>query len=116
MDKVVTFDLVGDFHRDIRGAKIRFVGQGQKDNPAAAKYMNGLAVHQTGKVGDITAGLPPQPTPEVSASSGNCPLCRMPLEPKSAARRCAWCARTYHLECLLGEAKCPACGRAFSRR
>jgi len=60
MDKVVTFDLAGDFHRDIRGAKIHFVGQGQKDDPAATKYMDGLAVHQTGKVGDITAGLPPQ--------------------------------------------------------
>ena len=60
MDKKVTFDLEGDFHRDIRGAKIHFVGQGQKDDPAAAKYMDGLAVHQTGKAGDITAGLPPQ--------------------------------------------------------
>jgi len=60
MDKVVTFDLAGDFHRDIRGAKIHFVGQGQKDDPAAATYMDGLAVHQTGKVGDITAGWPPQ--------------------------------------------------------
>ena len=60
MDRKVTFDLEGDFHRDIRGAKIHFVGQGQKDDPAAAKYMDGLAVYQTGKVGDITAGLPPQ--------------------------------------------------------
>ena len=55
-----TFDLVGDFHRDIRGAKIRFVGEGKKDDPAAAKYMEGIAEHQTGKAGDITAGLPPQ--------------------------------------------------------
>ena len=60
MDKVMTFDLEGDFHRDIRGAKIHFVGHGQKDDPAAAKYMHGMAPHQTGKVGDITAGLPPQ--------------------------------------------------------
>ena len=60
MDRKVTFDLAGDFHRDIRGAKIHFVGQGQKDDVAATKYMEGLAVHQTGKVGDITAGLPPQ--------------------------------------------------------
>ena len=60
MDKKVTFDLEGDFHRDIRGAKIHFVGQGQKTDPAATKYMDGLAVHQTGKAGDITAGLPPQ--------------------------------------------------------
>jgi hypothetical protein len=60
MDRKVTFDLEGDFHRDIRGAKIHFVGQGQKDDPAATKYMGGLALHQTGKAGDITAGLPPQ--------------------------------------------------------
>jgi len=60
MGQRVTFDLAGDFHRDIRGAKIHFVDHGQKDDPAAAKYMDGLAVHQTGKVGDITAGLPPR--------------------------------------------------------
>ena len=33
MDGKVTFDLTGDFHRDIRGAKIHFVGQGQKARP-----------------------------------------------------------------------------------
>jgi hypothetical protein len=60
MDQRVTFDLAGDFHRDIRGAKIHFVGKGRREDPAAAKYMDGLAVHQTGKVGDITAGLPPR--------------------------------------------------------
>jgi len=60
MDKKVTFDLEGDFHRDIRRAKIHFVGQGQNNDPAATKCMGGLALHQTGKVGDITAGLPPQ--------------------------------------------------------
>ena len=60
MDKKVTFALEGDFHRDIRGAKIHFVGQGRKDDPVATKHMDGLALHQTGKVGDITAGLPPQ--------------------------------------------------------
>jgi hypothetical protein len=56
----VTFDLTGDFHRDIRGAKVHFVGHGRKNDPAAAKYMTGMAVHQTGKAGDITAGLPPR--------------------------------------------------------
>jgi hypothetical protein len=55
----VTFDLKGDFHRDIRGAKIHFIGDGRKDDPVAPSYMDGMAVHQTGKVGDITAGLPP---------------------------------------------------------
>jgi len=60
MDETVTFDLKGDFHRDIRGAKIRFTGKGREDDQAAAEYMEGFASHQTGKVGDITAGLPPQ--------------------------------------------------------
>ena len=57
--KGVTFDLKGDFHRDIRGAKIHFVGDGREQDPEAPGYMDGIAVHQTGKVGDITAGLPP---------------------------------------------------------
>lgn len=59
MDEKVTFDLKGDFHRDIRGAKIQFVGDGRADDPVAASYMDSFSVQQTGKVGDITAGLPP---------------------------------------------------------
>ena len=57
----VTFDLEGDFHRDIRGAKIRFTGDAAETGTSAEaeKYMEGFAVHQTGKVGDMTAGLPP---------------------------------------------------------
>jgi hypothetical protein len=54
-----TFDLAGDFHRDIRGVKIRFVGPGREDDPEAARGMEGFARRQTGKVGDITAGRPP---------------------------------------------------------
>jgi hypothetical protein len=57
MTEKVTFDLEGDFHRDIRGTKIRFKGPG-KECPST--YMQGMATHQTGKVGDMTAGLPPQ--------------------------------------------------------
>ena len=60
MREKVTFELEGDFHRDIRGAKIRFVGEGRDEDPEAAGYVKGLALTQTGKVGDITAGLPPQ--------------------------------------------------------
>jgi hypothetical protein len=61
MKEQVTFDLKGDFHRDIRGAKIRFAGDAaETDPPADAKeYMAGFALHHTGKVGDMTAGLPP---------------------------------------------------------
>jgi len=56
----VTFDLKGDFHRDIRGTKIRFRGDAELGIAGTISYMEGLALHQTGKVGDITAGLPPQ--------------------------------------------------------
>jgi hypothetical protein len=59
LERKVTFDLAGNFHRDIRGAKIHFVGPGRRDDAAAANYMRGMAAHQTGKAGDITAGLPP---------------------------------------------------------
>jgi hypothetical protein len=65
----VTFDLTGDCHRDIRGAKIRL----KNDSPVGEaeemkEYMEGFGTHQTGRVGDITAGLPPQdysPTPYI---------------------------------------------------
>ena len=33
----VTFDLKGDFHRDIRGAKIHFVGDGKDDDQHQCK-------------------------------------------------------------------------------
>ena len=44
----VTFDLKGNFHRDIRGAKIHFTGDGDEDNTEAADYMTGMAQRQTG--------------------------------------------------------------------
>jgi hypothetical protein len=55
----MTFDLNGDFHRDIRGAKIHFRGNGNPDDPEAEKHMEDIEQHQTGEVGDMTAGLPP---------------------------------------------------------
>ncbi|MHC4329987.1 MAG: DUF2958 domain-containing protein [Planctomycetota bacterium] len=57
----VTFDLEGNFHRDIRGAKIHFTGDAYEDQQDVdpGGYFEGFAQHQTGKVGDITAGLPP---------------------------------------------------------
>jgi hypothetical protein len=64
MKDKVTFDLKGDFHRDIRGTKIRLSGDGQSgggaDREEAVQCMEGFAPHQTGNVGDITAGLPPR--------------------------------------------------------
>ena len=57
----VTFDLEGNFHRDIRGAKIHFTGDAYEDQADVdgEKYFEGFARHQTGKVGDITAGREP---------------------------------------------------------
>ena len=62
LESRVTIDLDGEFHRDIRGAKIEFYGFGglTGSRTEAAAYFDGFATHQTGKVGDITAGLPPR--------------------------------------------------------
>ena len=58
-DKVI-FDLEGDFHRDIRGAKVRLRGDGESANAEEAeKYMEGFSAVQKGNVGDITGGFPP---------------------------------------------------------
>ena len=60
MTEKVAFDLEGNFHRDIRGARIRLRGDGESENQEdAAKYMQGFSTLQKGKVGDMTAGLPP---------------------------------------------------------
>jgi len=56
----VVFDLEGNFHRDIRGAKIRLRGDGEMVNQEEAKrYMETFSLIQKGKVGDITGGFPP---------------------------------------------------------
>lgn len=60
MRERMTFELEGDFHRDIRGTRVRLKGEGRDDDPAAEKYRETFSARQTGKVGDITAGLPPQ--------------------------------------------------------
>lgn len=60
MDEKVVFDLEGNFHRDIRGAKVRLRGDGESANAEeAAKYMECFSKLQKGNVGDMTAGLPP---------------------------------------------------------
>jgi len=58
IDERVIFDLQGNFHRDIRGAKIHFRGDGVESNEAR-RYMEGFDIRQIGNAGDITAGLPP---------------------------------------------------------
>jgi hypothetical protein len=61
MNENVIFNLEGDFHRDIRGAKVRLHGDGQTVNQEeAVGYMEGFSKLQKGKVGDMTAGRPPQ--------------------------------------------------------
>jgi len=61
LNEKMTFDLEGNFHRDIRGAKIHFTGDAYEDREDVDinDYSDGLALHQTGKAGDITAGLLP---------------------------------------------------------
>jgi len=60
MKEKVVFDLEGDFHRDIRGAKVRLCGNGESANTEeSAKYMEGFSKLQKGNVGDMTAGREP---------------------------------------------------------
>ena len=57
----VVFDLEGNFHRDIRGAKVRLHGDGELANTEeSSKYMEGFSKLQKGNVGDMTAGREPQ--------------------------------------------------------
>ena len=60
LTETVTFDLDGDFHRDIRGAKIRVIGSQSADPEKSKSYMEGFSTTQKGNAGDMTAGLPPQ--------------------------------------------------------
>ena len=59
MNEVVKLDLVGDFHRDIRGTKILLSGCA-RDDEEARQFLEGFSPVQKGEVGDMTAGLPPQ--------------------------------------------------------
>jgi exonuclease III len=57
----VIFDLNGDFHRDIRGAKVRLQGDGESANTEeSAKYLECFSKLQKGNVGDMTAGREPR--------------------------------------------------------
>ena len=55
----VVLRLRGNFHRDIQGAKIRFTGEAKTHSLEATAHMQGFSSCQNGKVGNITAGLPP---------------------------------------------------------
>jgi hypothetical protein len=59
-DEKVIIDLDGNFHRDIRGAKIRLKGDGESaDIEESKQNMEGFATIQKGQVGDMTAGREP---------------------------------------------------------
>jgi hypothetical protein len=60
MKEVVKLDLAGDFHRDIRGTKVRLRNPNPTQDGDRAKYLDGFLPTQIGNVGDMTAGLPPQ--------------------------------------------------------
>ncbi|MFH1748251.1 MAG: hypothetical protein ABIG44_14550, partial [Planctomycetota bacterium] len=48
MSEKVTFDLKGNFHRDIRGAKICLKGDGEEPDARVAKNMTHISPQQTG--------------------------------------------------------------------
>jgi hypothetical protein len=54
----VTFNLKGDFHRDIRGSRIRL--KNTTPDLKSGPFMEGFSTFQIGFAGDITAGLPPE--------------------------------------------------------
>jgi hypothetical protein len=62
MKETVKFYLNGDFHRDIRGTKIKLTGEGENrevdGHEEGENYMKAFSPTQTGDVGDITAGIP----------------------------------------------------------
>ena len=56
----VTFDLDGDFHRDIRGCVIKLTGEPPIPEVGHTEdYMDSFSLEQKGEAGDITAGRPP---------------------------------------------------------
>lgn len=60
MNEPVLLTLKGDFHRDIRGASLRFTGNPYYgDFEKSRVYMQGFSTKQSGHVGDITAGRAP---------------------------------------------------------
>lgn len=68
----VTFNLLGDFHEDIRGKVVRFSNPRPSDRNEAfgrpGTYMKGFAAVQEGEAGDMTAGRSLGPWSEELAS------------------------------------------------
>ncbi len=57
LDEKVIFELEGNFHRDIRGAKVKL--KGSIEAAENKGYLEGFALLQKGKAGDMTAGREP---------------------------------------------------------
>ncbi len=60
MHEKVIVALEGDFRSDIRGMRISLTGRYVGTDAEAVKYMDGFALRQAGRVGNMTAGFPPQ--------------------------------------------------------
>jgi len=56
---IITFDLRGNFYKDIQGRKIKFVNEPWGDRKLARNYLGTFQRYQTGKAGHISAGMPP---------------------------------------------------------
>jgi len=60
MNETVRFDLHGNFHRDIRGTKLRMrTTNPSTDIDEGRAFFERFDTRQTGNAGDITAGGPP---------------------------------------------------------
>lgn len=57
--ELIQFNLKGNFHRDIQGAKIYFKSDAKEEDEGAYQYMKGFSTIQQGKAGDMTAGFQP---------------------------------------------------------
>ena len=56
---IITFDLDGNFYKDIQGKKIRFCNEPWGDKKLARDYLGTIQNHQTGKTGHISSGMTP---------------------------------------------------------
>jgi len=99
MTNIVTFDLDGDFCQDIRGARVVLTGKCDGGKMEATEAMKGFAEHQRGKVGKITAGLPPReytPFPYIEWLGESNDRVVMYLEAEQIKVVCEGCYRVKH--------------------
>lgn len=87
LEEPIKFNLEGNFHRDIRGAKIRFCSDDymEENENEAKEYMSRFSQEQIGKTGDITGGFPPHDYgkyPYIEWYSNENGRCVLELEPE----------------------------------